>query len=728
MPITEVSRLTGSFARPSITFSPMSRRRIASKTAIRALLAVAIVGGLASNATAGELKGGLTWSPSAPRVLQAAPRHGDWRRYVLLPSTRVVCPPRVATPTGSVIANSNALVCRGGGVASLRSIAGPAQIIVDFGREMSGYLQVKLAAGSQPGAVGVSYSEMLAYLSSGCDLLGVESFAPPSLNLPQCPRTIQATGAEQTFDDPSPRPGFRYVVLTAPGPLNVRSVTVHRYTAFPGDLRTGYRGYFLSSDDALNQYWYDGTYTAQVDTIAARDAGVYYEGLRAGRPDETVMVDGAKRDRYVWYDIAGPKTLLPLLYGDRRTPRNTLAVLAAGQDQKGFMPACVTPKSFYGASCDVSWTDATPWWVIALGEYWAWTRDDTFLRQMSPRVTRALTALLGCRGGDGLVGPCHGTLNYLGAFEATPSTYLNAVSYQALRTAAKLLRPRHPRQAARFDRAAIKLAHAINAHLWDANARAYRQSVGHPASFPQDANVLASRWGIADRSRARSALAYVRTHLWTSRGVRSGQADSPALIADWITYFEMAAYARFGDVHSLRRLMDASWGFMHLQWKPIPGPLGNSLEPPSTTGWEHSRPSGNFHRGAESSLAHVWSEGAAIVETTSLLGVSPTAPGFRRWAVRPLVRGSRVSWAEGSVPTARGPIRVRWAISKRGFTMRIDAPAGSAGVVYVPTLGKPRTVWHDGRIVHAGARSGYVAVRGDGAFCWSSAAKRCKFG
>lgn len=131
-----------------------------------------------------------------------------------------------------------------------------------------------------------------------------------------------------------------------------------------------YKGWFLSSDNALNHYWYDGAYNAQVNTVAAGQTGVYYEGTKGVPAADTVIADGAKRDRYVWYDLAGPKTLIPLLYGDTTTPKNSLLALGAIQTAAGFIPACRPPDSFYGAPCATEWTDATAWWVIALGDYW----------------------------------------------------------------------------------------------------------------------------------------------------------------------------------------------------------------------------------------------------------------------------------------------------------------------------------------------------------------------
>lgn len=60
--------------------------------------------------------------------------------------------------------------------------------------------------------------------------------------------------------------------------------------------------------------------------------------------------------------------------------------------------------------------------------------------------------------------------------------------------------------------------------------------------------------------------------------------------------------------------------------------------------------------------------GAGPVEWlhTEILGVKPLAPGFSRVAVNPHLGG--LEWAEGTVPTPAGPLRVRWE-KKRGRTV-----------------------------------------------------------
>ena len=75
------------------------------------------------------------------------------------------------------------------------------------------------------------------------------------------------------------------------------------------------------------------------------------------------------------------------------------------------------------------------------------------------------------------------------------------------------------------------------------------------------------------------------------------------------------------------------------------------------------------------SVDHGWSSGAAAAITSYVLGVQPTAPGFSTFTVAP--HPGDLSWAQGSVPTPHGPIRVSWRQSADGLSLSVVAPPGT---------------------------------------------------
>jgi alpha-L-rhamnosidase len=69
------------------------------------------------------------------------------------------------------------------------------------------------------------------------------------------------------------------------------------------------------------------------------------------------------------------------------------------------------------------------------------------------------------------------------------------------------------------------------------------------------------------------------------------------------------------------------------------------------------------------SLSHGWGATVLVTIQRALLGFSVTEPGAAAVRVRPPFAG--LAWAEGTVPTQRGPVSVRW---RRPGMLEVDAP------------------------------------------------------
>jgi len=82
-----------------------------------------------------------------------------------------------------------------------------------------------------------------------------------------------------------------------------------------------------------------------------------------------------------------------------------------------------------------------------------------------------------------------------------------------------------------------------------------------------------------------------------------------------------------------------------------PAWLGNDPHAVSVIGAEHAR-----YGGYETSLCHGWSAGPAAWLPAAVLGVQPAAAGFAAVTFAPCL--GDLSWAEGTIPTPRGPIQV----------------------------------------------------------------------
>jgi len=80
------------------------------------------------------------------------------------------------------------------------------------------------------------------------------------------------------------------------GTVKISAVSLD-FTAYLG-TPSSYQGWFESSDDQLNQYWYDASYTNELITDTFRADDIDPRGADSpGLDGKIVLTDGAKRDR-----------------------------------------------------------------------------------------------------------------------------------------------------------------------------------------------------------------------------------------------------------------------------------------------------------------------------------------------------------------------------------------------------------------------------------------------
>ena len=82
------------------------------------------------------------------------------------------------------------------------------------------------------------------------------------------------------------------------------------------------------------------------------------------------------------------------------------------------------------------------------------------------------------------------------------------------------------------------------------------------------------------------------------------------------------------------------------------------------------------------SLCHGWSAGGCFHLARHVLGIFPSAPGFRSVRVHPLP--GDLAWARGSVPTPRGEITVEW--ERKGSQLRGQYTQGRQCVVIAENI------------------------------------------
>jgi hypothetical protein len=634
------------------------------------------------------------WQPDAPGLQVRTPQPGGWREYVTTPSRRVVPAARVLGPAGA-----DALLRAGDG-RRLRLEPGES-VVADFGDVVGGHL--RLATGG-PATVRAAFSETLTYLGPGGDSLGADE--NPGIAFGSATgiaHTVTAPAAGEV-EDRLIRGAFRYVRLTADGgPAELDAVAM-RYTPLPGrdlDPERLYRGRFLSDDDELNRFFYASAHTFDLNLVAPQDLGVRGEG--ADVAGEEVIVDGPKRDRYLWAgDLYISGLIQATTFGDARPVLSTLAGFASRQQASGFLPACVSPPATAGSAiCTApAFSEYVLYWALAVADAYQATGDIDAIRPLWPTFRRAMAWAEGHVGADGLFtfSPRAMGFNFAVEQDTGAGANVNWLLARAREQGAELATALgEPERAGRWRRDARELVAAIDRRLWNERIGAYGRSTAEPDVVAEDANVLPIVWDLMPAQRRARALRTVRERLSTPYGNRSSTRSG--FVPPFMNAFEVAARMQSGDAGGAFELLRRTWGWMLSQPKRLVG-AGGPVEPAGTTGWEHVMAAGTLFRGPHGSLAHAWSAGPAWLLPRYVAGVQPTAPGHRTWRLDPRLGGLR--WVEATVPTPSGAIRVRHEVGRRAGRVRryavdVEVPAGTTAAVHVPVFGASRRVVVDRR-------------------------------
>lgn len=630
-------------------------------------------------------------------------------------------------------------------------------VILDMGQEVGGWVRVHvISETSQAPTLQACFSESTAFMAlkpgqndgeaayaPGCDTANFKNGYPGfkySFDSDSHVINVTPTALPGTFTDTQIRGGFRYITLflSSPGRVAIKAVRV-RFSPDPGDADpSAYAGSFKSSNRSLNQLWYAGAYTVEMDTVAPNmlksnittqprgSCWPYVQGeadhadntLRTANPDRPVIVDGAKRDRDIYTgDLAVSGPTAYLASDDTAAWLNTLSAFAGQQRRNGFVPGngiiCAPNVGrYFSGTYDL-------WFVNDVYQFWLYTGDRSAVDKLYPVVRGAMRWAATQVGANGLIefskesaqGACNTyTYSVCGAL-----SYTNALYYLALQDAAKLATVVHASaEASSYRSAATGIKAVLNQDLYNSKVGAYAFSPSFLNVFPQDAQVMAAYSGIADASQAKRALRYLRENTWETFGSEMySPTGPPAPVPQGYeplpTGYEILARYASGtsriDQLIAQQLMQRYWTYQ-LSW-----PFG-----PQSTFWEKQNQEGIPGIGSFTSLAHGWASMPTVALTTYVLGVRPISGGFAQYIVEP--HPGNLAEVSGKVPTRYGPLSVVWKQRADGsFALSLDAPVRTVGRVELPTNNEPVDVRMDGRLMEGGNREsarradGYIIIR-----------------
>lgn len=333
-----------------------------------------------------------------------------------------------------------------------------------------------------------------------------------------------------------------------------------------------------------------------------------------------------------------------LLYNDRDTTMIDKVVrdYAAEQMTGGNFYAC-SPASKYQIA---EWS---MYWPMLLWQQYLFSGDTTLLREMAPHLTRFLnwiktyqdptTKLLNPPGWR-ISDYAGGDMPSGGYNVATASQY-----YENLRIASRIFSALgQTDQSSEYAHQAEAVRTGINANLF--NGHSYLARTDRKEIFP-----LASAWPLRfDIEQPEEKLAILDTIL---------QAGKPDI-------------GGYGGDALYSGLLNAGGGAFVVQDLARYRPMLQE----NKTCWE------TFTLG-NGEANHAWTSYPGYLFLKYILGIQPTSGGFATFDVRPETGG--LAFAEGTVPTVKGAIRIHWEKDTHGrLRLSVDVPANTRAHVYIP--------------------------------------------
>jgi hypothetical protein len=381
------------------------------------------------------------------------------------------------------------------------------------------------------------------------------------------------------------------------------------------------------------------------------------------------VVDGGKRDRLLWTG--------DLYFGQRSsyyafaTPtylRGSLKMMAFNQTPEGYVHASPyaersvpPPSGDYGPFPS---DEFAAWLAPVAWDHLLYTDDVETLKNVYPAIKR-LEAYLGSRiGGNGLFVQRAETSKHacnLELGDVRTRSYMNILLWGVFRDTARIAnRLGLTDDAQASQQKADVLKKAIFERLWDGTHGCFREALETPKSG-SEANALALSTRFVSPEQALRIARQLKKN-------DHGKFQSLASRGRFEYGFGQSGMQAILDHHWLQ-LLDPNW-------------KGAA----TTSECMNMRTSGWFNESHPDTTI-------ATHCSAYILGVTPTAPGFSRFQVRP-TPVKEVTWARGVVPTPHGPIAAGWDNAGKIFKLDLTVPQGTQAEVVLPQGG---TVFVNGK-------------------------------
>jgi hypothetical protein len=427
--------------------------------------------------------------------------------------------------------------------------------------------------------------------------------------------------------------------------------------------------YFLPKEAKVHALRYRETgYNAEfVGTFACDDPRLNALWEKSRRTLYVTMrdtyMDCPDRERAQWWgdavnEIGEAFYVFDAVKGPMLARKGILELAAWQRDDKTLyspVPAGIPPAGTLKDNRNGTWSMELPRQMLAsVGFYGFWhyywcTGDEETIRTVYPAVRDYLSVWkLDERG---LVKHRTGEWDWTDWGENKDVAVLeNAWFHLALRGAAKMAELLgKPEDAARYRNQMEQIEGGFNKTFWQGE---FYRSRSHEGETDDRANALAVVAGLALPEYYPAITRFLRTNMHAS------------------PYMEKYVLEAF----FLMREPEAGIERMLARYTPM-------IECPETTLWENFAPQGSSRPGS-GTYNHAWSGGPLTMMHQYIAGIEPTAPGFKRFSVKPQL--GPLKKVETTVPTPYGKIKV--TARRKGsekLALKLIVPRGTTAEVEV---------------------------------------------
>lgn len=504
-------------------------------------------------------------------------------------------------------------------------------ILVDFGKETFGFVKFHGLKGR--GDIWIYYGESKeeAFATETCETL--DKIVVDNSN-----------ASDYILHDSK---AFRYIYIIKDDGVDFEDVSM-MYEYLPLD----YRGGFRCNDAEINEIWDVSAYTMH---LTSRE----------------FFIDGIKRDRWVWSGDAIQSYLMNYyLFFDSHSVGRTINLLR-GKDPVTSHINTILDYTFY--------------WFLSIYDYYLYTGDKDFIRQVYPRMVTMMDYVLGRTNDNGMVEGLAGDwvfVDWADGYldkqgELSFEQILFCKSLETMAVCAELNDNKDDFE--KYNKLFEDLFSKLENHFWDNQRNAFVHNVkegSQSESITRYANMFAVLFDYISDDKKQD----VKHNVLLNDNVLK-------ITTPYMRFYELEALCALDEHQSVTKEIKDYWGGM--------------LKLGATSFWEKYNPeeSGVEHyamygRPFGKSLCHSWGASPIYLLGKYYLGVKPVKPGYEEFSITPNLGG--LKWMEGSVPTPNGDIKLFMDRKK----IEVRATEGK-GYITFKSKSKPRV--SKGNVEHVSA-------------------------